>query len=234
VVGNPPYITVKDAELNAAYRKRYDTCHRQYSLAVPFIERFFDLAQALQNGRGAGYIGMITTNSFMKREFGKKLIEVFFPRVDLTHVIDTSGAYIPGHGTPTVILFGRNSHPVDGEVRAVLGIRGEPGTPEEPAQGMVWQSIVAHLNQSGSQNKFVTVTNISRETFAKHPWSIGGGGQLELTETIKQNSACCLQDKIEAISSLCITREDEAYLLPQQVLTRMHIRKEHQLIETWS
>ena len=48
----------------------------------------------------------------MKREFGKKLIEEFFPRVDLTHVIDTTGAYIPGHGTPTVILFGRNRKPV--------------------------------------------------------------------------------------------------------------------------
>jgi hypothetical protein len=113
---------------------------------VPFIERFFDLAQAAQNGRSAGYVGMITANSFMKREFGKKLIEEFFPRVDLTHVIDTSGAYIPGHGTPTVILFGRNRNPVGDEVRAVLGIRGEPGTPEKPAQGMVWQSIVAHLN----------------------------------------------------------------------------------------
>jgi len=39
------------------------------------------------------------------------LIEVFLPRVDLTHVIDTSGAYIPGHGTPTVILFGRDRRP---------------------------------------------------------------------------------------------------------------------------
>ena len=55
---------------------------------------------------------MITANSFMKREFGKKLIEEFFPRVDLTHVIHTSGAYIPGHGTPTVILFGRDRPPV--------------------------------------------------------------------------------------------------------------------------
>ena len=55
--------------------------------------------------RGAGYVGQITANSFMKREFGKKLIEHFFAqKVDLTHVIDTSGAYIPGHGTPTVIL----------------------------------------------------------------------------------------------------------------------------------
>ena len=67
---------------------------------------------------------MITANSFMKREFGKKLIEEFFPTVDLTHVIDTSGAYIPGHGTPTVILFGRNRRPVGDEVRAVLGHPG--------------------------------------------------------------------------------------------------------------
>ena len=51
---------------------------------------------------------MITANSFMKREFGKKLIEKFLPSRDLTHVVDTSGAYVPGHGTPTVILFGRH------------------------------------------------------------------------------------------------------------------------------
>ena len=38
---------------------------------------------------------MITANSFMKREFGKKLIEEFFPKIDLTHVVDTSGALHP-------------------------------------------------------------------------------------------------------------------------------------------
>ena len=92
---------------------------------------------------------MITANSFMKREFGKKLIEEFFPRIDLTHVIDTSGAYIPGHGTPTVILFGRHRPPVGHEVRAVLGIRGEPSTPDDPAQGQVWRSIVEFLDKVG-------------------------------------------------------------------------------------
>ena len=97
VVANPPYITPKDAALNAAYRERYTTCHMKYSLAVPFLERIVSLAVE------GGFTGQITANSFMKREFGKKLIEEFFPRIDLTHVIDTSGAYIPGHGTPTVI-----------------------------------------------------------------------------------------------------------------------------------
>ena len=47
VVGNPPYITVKDATLNAPLPRRAGTtCHRQYSLGVPFTERFFDLALA--------------------------------------------------------------------------------------------------------------------------------------------------------------------------------------------
>ena len=106
VVANPPYITPKDRALNQAYRDRYSTCHMKYSLAVPFLERIVSLAVE------GGFTGQITANSFMKREFGKKLIEEFFPRVDLTHVIDTSGAYIPGHGTPTVILFARNQRPV--------------------------------------------------------------------------------------------------------------------------
>jgi hypothetical protein len=44
----------------------------------------------------------------MKREFGKGLVEKVLAPLDLTGVIDTSGAFIPGHGTPTVILFGRH------------------------------------------------------------------------------------------------------------------------------
>lgn len=48
---------------------------------------------------------------------------------------------IPGHGTPTVILVGRNRAPVTGTIRVVLGIRGEPGRPENPARGLVWSAI---------------------------------------------------------------------------------------------
>ena len=214
VVGNPPYITVKDQGRNQAYRKRYTTCHRQYSLAVPFTERFFDLAVYGHDPQPAGYVGMITANSFMKREFGKKLIEEFFPRVDLTHVIDASGAYIPGHGTLTVILFGRHRAPVSHEVRAVLGIRGEPGTPEEPAQAKVWRSIVEQLDHGGAQNEFVSVTNVSRETFARHPWSIGGGGIIELKEKIDHSSQRRFQDCITEIGRTTHTGEDEVFYLP--------------------
>jgi Eco57I restriction-modification methylase len=199
VVGNPPYITVRDRALNQAYRNRFTTCHRQYSLVVPFVERFFELAIYGHDAQPAGYVGMITANSFMKREFGKKLIEEFFPRIDLTHVIDPSGAYIPGHGTPTVILFGRDRPPVGQTVRAVLGIRGEPNTPEDPAQGQVWRSIIDLLDQGGTQNDFISVTDVPRDTFARHPWSIGGGGAAELKQLIEAGSSASLGELVESV-----------------------------------
>jgi hypothetical protein len=182
VVGNPPYITVKDPALNDLYRKRYATCHRQYSLGVPFTERFWQLARHDRDPERAGYVGMITANSFMKREFGKKLIEQWMPTHDVTHVIDTSGAYIPGHGTPTVILFGRNRGPVASTVRAVMGIRGEPSTPADASKGLVWTSIVEDLDQPGAQTEYVSVVDLDRKRLQKHPWSIGGGGAAELKE----------------------------------------------------
>ena len=110
VVGNPPYITVKDKALNQIYRSKYaDVCKGKYALTVPFMKLFFALAK---DGERPGWVGQITSNSFMKREFGAKLIEDFLARKDLRLVADTSGAYIPGHGTPTVILVGRNQQPV--------------------------------------------------------------------------------------------------------------------------
>lgn len=183
-VGNPPYVTVKDPALNTLYRARFKTCRGKYSLGVPFTERFFQLAHHDTDPERAGYVGMITANSFMKREMGKNLIEQWFPGHDVTHVVDTSGAYIPGHGTPTVILVGRNRSPVADEVRAVMGIRGEPSTPEDPEKGLVWSSIVSLADQPGSSSDFVSVVDLNRSRLAKHPWSIGGGGAAELKERL--------------------------------------------------
>ncbi|MCZ2341283.1 MAG: BREX-2 system adenine-specific DNA-methyltransferase PglX [Bacteroidales bacterium] len=218
VVGNPPYITVKDKAQNEAYRRLYSTCHRQYSLGVPFTERFWELAE-----RGEGYIGMITANSFMKREFGKKLIEEFFPKIDLTHVLDTSGAYIPGHGTPTVILFGRAQKPVGATVRAVLGIQGEPSTPEDPAQGLVWQSLVRHIDIANAQDAYTSSADVPRETFAHHPWSIGGGGASDLKDVLEENASITLSEIADSIGITSFTLEDDVYILPSDSVIRHHI-----------
>ena len=228
VVGNPPYIVVKDAALNAAYRSQYASCHMKYSLGAPFTERFFELAVTGRVGAqgaasSAGFVGLITANSFMKREFGSKLIEQVLPRLDLTHVVDTSGAYIPGHGTPTVILFGRHRLPQEenNPIRTVMGIKGEPSAPNDPAHGLVWSAIVGQMDFSGSESDFVSVADTPRVTFAKHPWSVGGGGVADVKEAIEDQAHSKLSKEIDSIGFMAITGEDEAFLVPAHIVERL-------------
>jgi hypothetical protein len=143
VVGNPPYITVKDESLNKMYRVLYSACSGTYAMTVPFAQRFFALAKrGYHDGDAAGWVGQITANSFMKREFGKKLINDYFRnQVELTEVIDASGVRIPGHGTPPVILVGLNrmmSPRYSGPIRTILGVRGDPPDVKDACKGPVW------------------------------------------------------------------------------------------------
>ncbi|MDN5749772.1 MAG: BREX-2 system adenine-specific DNA-methyltransferase PglX, partial [Pseudonocardia sp.] len=220
VVGNPPYITVKDRLENQAYRDRYGACSGKYALSVPFAERLFQLAvRTAGSDRAAGFVGQITANSFMKREFGKKLIEQFFPTVHLTHVIDTSGAYIPGHGTPTVILVGRNhlGRP-DQPIRAVLGVRGEPGQPADPALGVVWTAITAQVTRPGSDSEWVTVEDGARYSFASFPWTVSGGGAGEVFESLTTGDNLARRALRTGVFGM--TNADEVMLAPKAAWLR--------------
>lgn len=225
VVGNPPYITVKDAALNAMYRQLYITTHRQYALAVPFMELFFRLAQPASQQRPAGWVGQITSSSFMTRKFGKKLIEQFLPTVDLHMILDTSGAYIPGHGTPTIIIIGRNQSSYTASIRVAIKLRGEPGRPSNPLKGLVWNSIVNHINEPGFENAYVSIDDIEQQTLAKHPWSLA---ERDSTELLKFLDSVAETRKLETYADstgfAAITGEDAAYELPVGACPKHRLR----------
>ncbi len=225
VVGNPPYIVVKDKALNQAYRDRYSTCHRQYSLGVPFTERFFDLTIPAADGCKSGYMGMITANSFMKREFGTKLVQEYLVRKDVTHVIDTSGAYIPGHGTPTVIIFARNRRANNAvPIRSLLGNRAEPSTPHLAENGRVWSSIISLLEHPGKENEFISVEDRPREIYSTHPWSLSGGGASAVKQMLEGESHCTLGELVSDVGYLAVTGEDSVFMQSHFVLERKGIR----------
>ncbi len=222
VVGNPPYITVDDKVVKSAIKQRFKSCHGKWVLVVPFFERFFDLAVQGDGteARRAGFVGKITGNNFMKREFGKKLVEDFIPKWDITHIIDTAGAYLPGHGTPTVIVFGRHQRPVAATIRAVMGIKGEPSTPTNPALGYVWRAITDQIDRPGSQSDYVSVADTARASFHSHPWSIGGGGASELKERLDEAAVQKLEAISDSIGITAFTLEDDIFLNPRKALER--------------
>ncbi len=221
VVGNPPYVTPKDAALNATYRQLYSTTHMKYALTVPFMELFFRLAHPAGDTRPAGWVGQITSNSFMKREFGSKLIEQFLPTVDLQCVIDSEGAWIPGHnmdGTPTVIILGRSRAPVGTTVRTVLSM-GLRETPAATARGggPYWTSIVEHLGESGFENDFISVADLPRTALSSHPWSLSGGGAVELSAAIEQAAAQRLGALVKRIGFFGVMGADDAFTVPLDI-----------------
>jgi hypothetical protein len=227
VVGNPPYITVKDRAVSALYRERYASCGGKYALVSPFCERFWALGKTQDHTQRSGFVGLIVAKSFMNREFGKKLVQSFFPSIDLTHIVDTSVAHIPGHGTPTAILMGRNRAPVSQTVRALMGIKGEPSTPTDPAQGVVWNAIVRQIDQRGSESEWITVADVERSILSKHPWSMAGGGASELKETIEDQAICLLSDRAESIGITSFTLEDNAYIQERGFWNRAGISSSH-------
>jgi hypothetical protein len=219
VVGNPPYITPKDEQKRDDYRAFWpDSCHKNYALSAPFGERFFVI------GAAGAYVGQITANSFMKREFGKKLVEIVFRRWNLTGIIDASGAYIPGHGTPTVILLGR-SVPADGTiVWAVLGKRGEPKQPSNPANGLVWTAIAEAEVRADDSNPFITVAELERHVLAEHPWAMGGGATTDILGAISDATTSTLENRLPWVSKnkrlspgrTTVVGEDDVWIFDQR------------------
>ncbi|MFF6995605.1 BREX-2 system adenine-specific DNA-methyltransferase PglX [Streptomyces sp. NPDC008313] len=230
VVGNPPYIAVKDSKLRDTYRRLYrNVCHGKYVLSVPFMQRFFELAVRDENGGAeSGYVGQITSNSFMKREFGEKMVQGYLKSsVDLLEVIDSSGAYIPGHGTPTVILIGRNRPAALGAntVRAVRGIQGEPETPKDPRLGRVWRDIVERINAPGrSAGSWVSADNLDRGAyFGKHPWVLADGA-VEILAEIERSKGGRLEDVVKSVGITSFTLEDDLYVLPRKSAVRQGLQ----------
>ena len=220
VVGNPPYITERNPKQREYHRekvgkgRRYVSAAGKYSLGAPFTERMFQLAL------DGGWVGQITANSFMKREFGKALIQEVLPKEDLLLVVDTSGAHIPDHGTPTVLLFGRRRQPTGSEVLVVMGKRGEPGVPVDPAVGKVWSSILEGSERPGYESEFVSTATVERGVLNKHPWSIGGGGAAEFKALIESKSFATVEAIAASVGVMAVTGEDDVYVGSRDQLSR--------------
>ena len=59
---------------------------------------------------------------------------------------------------------------------------GEPGAPSDPANGLVWRSIVDNIDLPGKETPYVSVVDLPRTLLLTHPWALSGSGAVELKE----------------------------------------------------
>ncbi len=183
VVANPPYIVPNDPAAAAAYRRLYSTCCAQYALSVPFMELIMRLG--VEACPSAGFNGQIIASSFLKREFGKKLIEEFLPARDLSLVVDCSSVSIPGHATPTVMLFGRSRAPVLDTIRVCIPRSGDATGDRRGQFGDVWGDIVDACRGDDIECSTLSVFDESRSNLSVHPWVLAESSTAQLLKTIE-------------------------------------------------
>jgi hypothetical protein len=220
IVGNPPFVTARNPKKRELYRKRWaDVCHQKYLLVCPFFQLSFSLLNP------GGQLGFIVSNAFAKREFGKPLVEKFFPTVDLQKVVDCSGLMFPGHGTPTCIVFGRNEAAewnVPIRITATLPGGGDLRTP--PEDSPLWYAIAAAHDSPGHADARITVADRTREDMAKWPWNLDSDAESTRAAVVEA-SLPLMHLIIGQVGPATITRSDEVFIQPLWLLRRAAVER---------
>lgn len=214
IVGNPPFVTARNPVKRELWRQRWPrVCPSKYQMLCPFLELSFGLL------RLPGQLGFIVSNAFMKREFGRPLIEDFFTTIELQKVVDCSGLLFPGHGTPTCLIFGANRVPKpDVPIRTVAILPGGGDLRTPPEESPLWASIQAHHDQTGYSDDCISVSDRARKETARWPWI------LDISvESTKQLIDASHEYQLGAllagnIGYGCVTRADEIYFAPSHLL----------------
>jgi hypothetical protein len=179
VVGNPPYIQSKDDQKTEDYRAFWPLSAKgHFALSGPFFERFFQL------GAADSYVGFITAKAFASSEYGQTLIQCVIPRIALKRLVDTSRVTIPWHGTPTILVFGRNSPRDETPVEFLTVSRGEQRRLQEPEKGHVWMSL-ASVSSSRPIAGVASLTTIERTQLDQYPWELADPLETEVLGAIK-------------------------------------------------
>lgn len=107
IVGNPPYVSIRElvknagAEKVASLRERYQSARGNFDLYVPFCER------ALQLLAPGGRLGLIVPNKWATLDYARALREMLLKETTLERIVDLSSLRVfPQAGTyPQLIVL---------------------------------------------------------------------------------------------------------------------------------
>ncbi|MDD5701200.1 MAG: hypothetical protein PHU23_04030 [Dehalococcoidales bacterium] len=220
ILGNPPFVTARNPEKRELYRERWKrVCFGTFGLVCPFFDLSFGLL------RPGGQLGFIVSNAFAKREFGKPLVEDFFPTVDLQKIVDCSGLMFPGHGTPTWIVFGQQEKPAENSyIRIAAILPGGGDLKTMPEESPLWQTLEANHDNPGYIDTRISVNDRPRSEMARWPWNLDSSS--ESTKRVIGPGSLCLGDVVDGVGYSVLTKSDDLFFVPPHTARIYKIEKQ--------
>ncbi len=219
IVGNPPFVTARDKKKRELWRERWHPfCFKKYHLLVPF----FPLARDIL--RPGGQLGYIVSNAFATRDFGRPLVELLLPAVDLQKVMDCSGLMFPGHGTPTCLVFARNSKPpAQTPVRVVATLPGGGDLRTPPVESPLWRLLEQHHERAGYEDETLVVHDRPRKEMSTHPWVMVAGLQSTVAELTSEVS---VRDLVDSTGVCFFTNAEDIFLFVSDFARRLDLSRD--------
>ena len=215
VVGNPPYVRVQKLveEQKEAIKKYHESAIGKFDLFVPFIE------QGIKWLNDSGKLGYITSNSFIKRDYGKKLRDFILKNCSIQQIIDfgDSGVFRDVTNYPCIVILERGKR--SGHIiKCVNVFSSKPNLIIE-----IKNRIIRRTYHDECYVIFEIGQNLLNEG---ETWKLIPKNILEVFNKISNNSTHLLKDIRERVFLGFIAGAREIYFISEKDVERIGLENE--------
>lgn len=210
IVGNPPYVNIKTVsdKKSKMYKKKYKSASGRYDLYVLFIE------WALERLNENGELGLITSNKFMRTQYGQSVRECIAEDYTIEKIIDFSGVDVfTGVTTMASILIVKNKPPNDNEVPYVKV------TDSKSVKD--YNNVLENSNQHGIESSFFPQSSLEGDF-----WKLLSPKIRTITNKIKTNSMTTLGDVCTGIRQGVSSGCDDVFVINKQTMEEWSLEEE--------
>ena len=200
IVGNPPYVRIQNLKKESPeyvefLNRFYESSHKNYDLAIPFIERGYSLL------RENGGLGFIVTKKWMKADYGEKLRGILSKEKAVRLIIDFGdGQVFKGATTYTMILTLKK-----GENKSFTYAK------VEELKESIEQLSAIHEPDKWREER-ISVLEVPEDELSEKPWVFLTEREREIVKKVYEGSKR-LEEVAEKIFQGLVTGADPVYIL---------------------
>lgn len=201
VVGNPPYVRVQRLrEQGEEYRKMFKNfAHGKFDIYVLFIGKGLEWLK--ENGK----LGFITSNKFIKREYGQKIRKIMSNKCRIKQLVDLTPAQVFKDATNDPCIFVLEKK-IDKKnlVKCVFVLKQKEA---------ILDHVKRNLGHERYSDDFIDVFDLNQALLNKGPWIIAPKKEHEVFEKIKENHTNMLNELTDGIYEGLVTGRNKVFFI---------------------